>query len=203
MSTTLSSARISSIATRPTICLARRRFGARRPEDKPEAVRHSANTKIFILRMATVCVVAVLSMVTDIKVVRAIIFCKKSMFFAYRNAVRLWRRCNIALITHTTSAGLSKLGATPAAQVSGGQIPPSANKEKGHCTSAHHVPPSGSPQTTRQLVSPGKGNPSNDDSSELSSQTPQEKEERRRGQLARIGSERWRNSPRRSATRDA
>ena len=58
-----------TIATRPTICLARRRFGARRPKDWLEVVRHSANTKLFFLRMATVCVVAVFFMVTDIKVV--------------------------------------------------------------------------------------------------------------------------------------
>ena len=32
-----------------------------------------------------------------------------------------------------TSARLPRLGATPAAQVSGGQIPPSTNKEKRHC----------------------------------------------------------------------
>ena len=43
--------------------------GARRPEDRLEVVRHSANTKLFFLRMATVCVVAVFFMVTHIKVV--------------------------------------------------------------------------------------------------------------------------------------
>ena len=42
-----SSSRTSSIATRPTICLARRRFGARGLEDRLEVVRHSANAKLF------------------------------------------------------------------------------------------------------------------------------------------------------------
>ena len=44
-----SSSRTSSNATRPTSCLERRRFGARRPEDRLEVVRHSANTKFFLL----------------------------------------------------------------------------------------------------------------------------------------------------------
>ena len=61
---------------------------------------------------------------------------------------------------NTTSARLSKRGATPAAQVSGGQIPPTAKQGKGHCqtsvTSAHHFPTSRSLQTTRQCASPGK-----------------------------------------------
>ena len=74
---------------------------------------------------------------------------------------------------NTTSAELSHLVATPAAQVSGGQSPPSANNEKkGHCcttvTSARHFPPSGSPQTARHLAPPGKRDPSKDDSSVLS-----------------------------------
>ena len=44
-----SSSRTSSNATRPTSCLERRRFGARRPKDRLEVVRHSANTKFFLL----------------------------------------------------------------------------------------------------------------------------------------------------------
>ena len=43
-------------------------FGARRPEDRLEVVRHSANNKFFFLRMATVCVMAIFIMVTEIKV---------------------------------------------------------------------------------------------------------------------------------------
>ena len=77
---------------------------------------------------------------------------------------------------NTTNARLSELGATPAAQVSGGKIPPSSTKEKGRCkstvTSAQHFPPSGSPQTAKQHATPGTGGPSEVDSSELSSQAP-------------------------------
>ena len=58
-----------------------------------------------------------------------------------------------------------KLVVSPAAQVSGGQIPPAAKKDK-HCcslaTSAHHFPPSNRPQLTRLLASPDKGDPSLD-----------------------------------------
>ena len=73
-----SSSRRSWITTRPTICLARRRFRARRPEDRPEVVRHSANTELRFFRMATVCVVAIFFVVTDIKVVRSRIFLNTS-----------------------------------------------------------------------------------------------------------------------------
>ena len=41
-----------------------------------------------------------------------------------------------------------------------------------HITSAHHVPPSGSPQTAKQLTSPGTGDPLTSDSLELSLQVP-------------------------------
>ena len=67
-----------------------------------------------------------------------------------------WQHC---VEHHTTSAKLSKLGATPAAQVSGGQGPPSAKQVNGHCKSsfgsAHHLPPSSNSQTARHLTSPG------------------------------------------------
>ena len=69
----------------------------------------------------------------------------------------------------TTSAGLSELEATLAAQASGGQIPPSAPKEKRNwqssVASAHHFPPSGGLQTTRHLSSPGTRDPFQDDRS--------------------------------------
>ena len=42
---------------------------------------------------------------------------------------------------NTTSARLSTLGATPAAQVSGGQTPPSANQDTRHCQSSAASPP--------------------------------------------------------------
>ena len=80
-----------------------------------------------------------------------------------------WQHC-----IDSTSARQSKLGATPAAQVSGGQIPPSAKKEKGHCESSlQHIilPPSSKPQTARHLT-PLTGDQLKDDSSELSSQAP-------------------------------
>ena len=45
-----------------------RRYGARRPRDKLEVVRHSASSKLFFLGMAAVCVAAIFFMVTDIQV---------------------------------------------------------------------------------------------------------------------------------------
>ena len=85
-----------------------------------------------------------------------------------------WQHC---MDYNAASAALSKHGATPAAQVSGGQIPPSANKEKKRALlkqshfSASFLPPSSSPKTTKQPASPGSRGPSTD-SSELSSQGP-------------------------------
>ena len=88
-----------------------------------------------------------------------VVFC----FLLCFETLASWPHC---IDYNTTSARLSTLGATPAVQVSGGKIPPSSNKEMGHCrssvTSAHHLPPSGSPQTARLLASPGKGDPSPD-----------------------------------------
>ena len=67
-----------------------------------------------------------------------------------------WQHC---MNYNTTSARLSELGATPAAQVSGGKLLPLQHKEKGHCqslvTSAHHFLPPSSPQTVWHLTFPG------------------------------------------------
>ena len=78
---------------------------------------------------------------------------------------------------NTTSARQSKLGATPAAQVSarvtdsylfkqGTKVLPQQSLQQEIFT------PSGSSQSTRQPASPGTRDPSKDDSSELSSQAP-------------------------------
>ena len=61
-----SSSRASSNATKPTICLTRRGFGTRWLEDRLEVVWHSVSSKLSLLRMASVCVVAVVLMVKDI-----------------------------------------------------------------------------------------------------------------------------------------
>ena len=69
-------------------------------------------------------------------------------------AVASWQQC---LGYDTTSARMSKLGATPAAQVSGDQIHPSTTREKGTAKAQwpqHSIshPPSSSPQTTNHLT---------------------------------------------------
>ena len=67
---------------------------------------------------------------------------------------------------NATDGRLSKLGATPAAHVSGGQIPPSSNKEKGTAAAKSlqriiaHLP--AVHRLSRQLASPGKGGASPD-----------------------------------------
>ena len=85
--------------------------------------------------------------------------------------VTSWQHC---IDYNTTNARLSKLGATPAAQASGKQIPSSAKGNK-HCqskvTSAPPFPSFGDPQTASHPASPGTSDPS-DDSSELCSQAP-------------------------------
>ena len=87
--------------------------------------------------------------------------------------LRHWRRGNIGLIATLSVLDCPDPGATPAAQVSGGQIHPQQTRR--HCrssvTSAHRCPPSGSPQN-RQQASPGTRDPLQDDSSELSAQAP-------------------------------
>ena len=95
------------------------------------------------------------------------------LFLECFETVASWQLC----IDHnTTSARLSKLGATPAAQVSGGQTPPSANQETRHCQSSAASPPHLSTfrqsQTTRQRASPGKRDPTKDDSPALSLPAP-------------------------------
>ena len=80
---------------------------------------------------------------------------ERSTFFVLFLCWALLQHC---FDQNTPSARLSKLNATPAVEVSGGQIPPSTNKKRSTSTSsaisAHHFPPSGSPQTTKQRASP-------------------------------------------------
>ena len=63
-----------------------------------------------------------------------------NVFFLCFETAASWQHC---IDYNTTSARLAGLGATPAAQVSGGHIPPSRRKKR-HCWStvpaAHHVP---------------------------------------------------------------
>ena len=70
-------------------------------------------------------------------------------------ALRLasWQHC---IDYNTASAGLSQLGATPAAQVSGGTFPPSSNQKKKpllkHSYISTSFPPSSSPNCTEISV---------------------------------------------------
>ena len=77
--------------------------------------------------------------------------------------VASWQHC---IDYNATKPGLSKLRATPAALVSGGQtsslIKQGKRRNSSKVTSANHIRPSGSPQTTRLLASSGKGDPSPD-----------------------------------------
>ena len=64
---TVVSVYIKNLAKLTTDFILENKFEARRPKDRLE-MAHSASSKLFFLRIATVCVVAIFFMATNIKV---------------------------------------------------------------------------------------------------------------------------------------
>ena len=133
--------------------------------DAPQPTRTGSLIHVHVLRLFYSSLVFHLNSGNS-SVLHPTLFC---FCFSYCS-LRQWQH-NIALITAQPRLLLSKIGATPAAQVSGKTSSSLISKVKS-TAKAHHLSPSSNPQTNKHLISPGTRDPLKDDSSKLSSLAP-------------------------------